>query len=119
MKDWPGRLIREGRAPLALIALFGAMALVASLRSAPRPKPEVVLHPDSNASEVAHIARIIERDALKLMALPGVHGVAEGRMPDGRPCILLLVQDPGAPGLPKEIEGIPVRLEQSDRIRGL
>ena len=124
MKDWLGRLIREGRAPLALIALFGAMALVASLRTAPRPAPEVTTQmapsrPDPNASTVAHITRIIESQATRLMELPGVHGVAEGRMPDGRPCILLLVENPDAPGLPKEIEGIPVRLDRTEEIRGL
>jgi hypothetical protein len=125
MKNRLGRLIREGRAPLALIALVLATALVVKLRgTAPRPTPEVIPEmtpspPDSNAQASGHIARIIEAQAATLMAIPGVHGVAEGRTPDGRPCILLLVQNLDAPGLPREIEGIPVRLDQSEEIRGL
>jgi len=125
MKDWLRRLIREGRAPLALIALALAIALVVKLRgTAPRPAPEVIPEmtptpPDSNAQASAHIAHIIATQAAALMALPGVYGVAEGRMPDGRPCILLLVENPDAPGLPREIEGVPVRLDRSEEIRGL
>jgi hypothetical protein len=113
MKDRLGRLIREGRAPLALIALLAALVFAVCVRT--QPKVTKMAPPDSNAS--AHIARLIEMHAARLMAIPGVHGVAEGRMPDGRPCILLLAEDPNDPALPKELEGFPVRVQQSDTLR--
>jgi hypothetical protein len=76
--------------------------------------------PDSNQAVSARIAEIIKTQAARLMAIPGVHGVAEGRTPEGRPCILLLVQDPDAPALkslPRELEGIPVQFDTTDSIR--
>ena len=126
-----GRLIRTGRAPLALIALialFALLAFVANRRTAPRPAAMDSLMtepssgpPDSNAVASARIAKIIETQAARLMALPGVHGIAEGRTaPDGRPCILLLVEDPTSPAmrkLPKELDGFPIRFDKTDSIR--
>jgi hypothetical protein len=113
MKDRLGRLIREGRAPLALIALLAAVLFAVCVRS--QPKVTKMASPDSNAS--AHIARLIETQAARLMAIPGVHGVAEGRTPDGRPCILLLAENPDDPALPKELEGVPVIVQRSDSLK--
>ena len=124
-----GRLIRAGRAPLALIALFALLAVFASRRTAPRPAVVDSLMteppsgpPDSNAAASERIAKIIETQAARLMALPGVHGIAEGRTPDGRPCILLLVEDPNSPAmreLPKELDGFPIRFDTTDSIRAI
>ena len=112
MKNRLGRLIREGRAPLALIALLAAVLFAVCVRTQSRTTK--MAPPDSSA----RIARLIEVHAARLMAIPGVHGVAEGRTPDGRPSILLLVEDPHAPGLPREIEGVPVTFQQADSLKG-
>ena len=119
-----GRLILRGWAPFALLVL---LALPACRRDAPRPaavdsamKPTG--SPDSNQAASARIAEIIRTQAARLMAIPGVHGVAEGRTDDGRPCILLLVEDPHAPAvksIPGELESFPVRFSLTDSIRAM
>lgn len=120
MKAVTGRLILRGWAPLALCLLI---ALPACKRTSPRPASvdsAMTEKPDSNADASARTAAIIAAHAARLMAVPGVHGVAEGRTKDGRPCILLLVEDPNAPevrALPTELEGFPVRFDVSDSIR--
>jgi hypothetical protein len=54
-----------------------------------------------------------------LMAIPGVTAVAESQLGDGRPCILVLVVKL-TPELrakvPPDIEGWPVRVEESGEI---
>ena len=102
-------------APVAFSLLF---ALAGCRQQAPRRAPvETMMAQDSSASD--HIGTIIATQSGALMELPGVHGVAEGRTPDGKPCILLLVDDPAAPGLPRSIEGFPVVLHRTGPIRAL
>jgi len=128
MLDRLRRLIREGRAPLALIALVLAIAFVVKLRGkAPRPAPDSLevqmsqpTPPDRGPT--AAIAAVIESEAPRLMAIPGVHGMAEGRTADGRPCILLLVEDPNSPALrelPDSLGGYPVQFDVTDTIKFL
>jgi len=130
MPNGLGRLILRGWAPLALIALFALFALLASLvsrRTAPRPSAVesmvTGIEPsDSNQAASARIGTIIATQAGQWMELPGVHGVAEGRTADGKPCILLLVEDPDTPALralPREYEGFPIRFDVTDTLRGL
>ena len=78
--------------------------------------------PDSSRYGTKRIAELIARRSAELMAIPGVHGVAEGRTADGVPCLLILVQDSRSPAvraLPHELEGIPVRLDVTDSIRAI
>jgi len=57
-----------------------------------------------------------------LMAIPGVTAVAESRLANGRPCILVLVVGM-TPQLrdriPREIEGWPVRVDVSGEIKAM
>ena len=108
-KGRPGRL---GRAPLVML---GLLLLPGCKRATP--------HADSVMSESAtpdpRVAAIIARESARLLALPGVHGVAEGRTKDGRPCVMLLA-DPGMESkLPREIDGVPVTVLASGPIRAL
>ena len=118
MKRFPGRPILAGRAPL-LLALALLAAGCARKASPPQTPSESIVTDTPRDDPSAHIATIISERSEQLMSLPGVHGVAEGRTADGTPCILLLVEDTGAKELPKEIDGVPVRLRQSGAIRGL
>jgi hypothetical protein len=56
-------------------------------------------------------AGVIRRHAMRLMALPGVIGLAEGRR-NGAPCLVVLVsrRGPEVGPIPSAIEGIPVRV---------
>jgi hypothetical protein len=56
------------------------------------------------------------------MKLPGVMGTAESRLPDGRPCILVMVEGltPDLKArLPKALEGWPVHVEVTGPIRAM
>jgi hypothetical protein len=66
------------------------------------------------------IQKAMEAHVDKLMAIPGVVGVAIGALEDGRPCILVLVVKKTAENrksIPAEIEGYPVKIEESGVIR--
>ena len=63
-----------------------------------------------------------EENIPALMARPGVVGVAIGAADDGTPCIVVYVAtaaDSAALGLPRELEGHPLRIEVSGEIRPL
>ena len=56
------------------------------------------------------------------MAIPGVVGTAESRLPDGRPCILVLVTrltPELEQRIPASVEGWPVRIEESGEIHAM
>ena len=58
------------------------------------------------------VAAVLARHRSRLMAVPGVVGVAEGAR-GGRPCILVLVghRTPALEAaVPAELEGVPVEL---------
>lgn len=60
-------------------------------------------------------ADVVRRNADRLMALPGVVGVAEG-LTDGRPCVLVLVARRTAAidaGIPPLLEGLPTRIVET------
>ncbi len=60
-------------------------------------------------------ADVVRRNADRLMALPGVVGVAEG-LTDGRPCVLVLVARRTAAidaGIPPLLEGLPTRVVET------
>lgn len=66
------------------------------------------------------IEKAMEAHVDELMAIPGVVGVAIGALKDGRPCILVLVVRKTAENrrlIPAEIEGYPVKIEESGEIR--
>ena len=60
------------------------------------------------------LSEVLASHTPALMAMPGVVGTAEARLPDGRPCILVMVADSAAArraGLPSDLEGWPVSVE--------
>ena len=57
-----------------------------------------------------------------LMKVPGVVGTAESLLDDGRPCILVMVArltPELKKRIPAEIEGWPVRVQETGEIRAL
>jgi len=68
------------------------------------------------------LAEVLAAHTPDLMALPGVVGTAESRMPDGRPCVLVMVVK-STPELraklPRELEGWPVRVDETGEIRAM
>ena len=59
------------------------------------------------------IKGVLKKHADKLMAVPGVIGVAEGES-EGRPCIIVFVMDKNSESLkhlPHDIEGYMLKLE--------
>lgn len=68
------------------------------------------------------IAAVLADHSPGLIAIPGVTAVAESRLPDGRPCVLILVArlTPELRSrLPRELEGWPVVVEESGEIRAM
>jgi hypothetical protein len=112
MKSGLGRPGLLGWAPVALLLLaLGCQ----EPRGDARPPTE---SEQRMASE--RIDAILKRYAPEWLRIPGVTGVAEGRTPEGVPCVLVLAASrKQAAAIPDEIEGIPVRFQESDSIRAL
>lgn len=71
---------------------------------------------------VDDLGPVVERHAEELMRRPGVTGVAVGALDDGTPCILVLVLEDTEQirsGLPKTVEGHPVKIMVSGTIEPL
>ena len=68
------------------------------------------------------VKRVMDAHVDELMAIPEVVGVAVGALEDGKPCILVLVVQKTAENrklIPREIEGYPVKIEESGEIRAM
>jgi len=68
------------------------------------------------------IKRVMDAHVDELMAIPGVVGVAIGALEDGKPCILVLVAKKTSENratIPPEIEGYPVKIEETGEIRAM
>ena len=73
--------------------------------------------PDREAALPDPVAGVIARHAPRLMALPGVTGIGEGRSA-GAPCIILyLSPESVAAGLPAELDGYPVIIRRAGPFR--
>lgn len=66
-----------------------------------------------------HVKEVQERNALKLIAKPGVVGTAIGLNEKGRHIILIFLEKPGVTGIPNELEGVPVKQKVSGKIYAL
>ena len=67
------------------------------------------------------IKEVLKRHADKLMAVPGVVGVAEGKS-HGKPCIRVFVADSNSEALkllPENLEGYLLNIEESGEFRAL
>ncbi len=70
----------------------------------------------------APLTEVLARHTPELMRMPGVVGTAESRLPDGRPCILVMVarRTPElARALPATLEGWPVKVEETGEIHAM
>lgn len=99
-----------------------AIALALAVLAAPCPGCK---KPPSNERGVPivpgeDVKKTMDAHSHALMAISGVVGVAIGALEDGRPCILVLVVKETAENrklIPAEIEGYPVKIEESGVIR--
>ncbi len=67
------------------------------------------------------IEEVIARHSRDLMAIPGVVGTAEGKC-GGKPCIKVYVKKKTpalAAKIPERIEGYPVEIEETGRLKAL
>jgi hypothetical protein len=68
------------------------------------------------------LTEVLAAHTPELMKLPGVVGTAEARTKDGRPCISVMVArlTPELRAqLPRELEGWPVRIDETGEIRAM
>jgi hypothetical protein len=68
------------------------------------------------------ITDVVRLRAGEIMALPGVVGLGEGRLPDGRTCVrIFLAREDRAlrAQLPRTLDGYPVDVEVTGEIRAL
>lgn len=68
------------------------------------------------------INQVVDNNAPRLMAIPGVTGVAVGALDDGTPCVMVLIledSDEIKSQLPKTLEGHPVTTFVSGKIEPL
>jgi len=63
-----------------------------------------------------HVKEVQERSTLKLMAKPGVVGTAVGLNDKGRHDVIVLLENDKVPGIPQELEDVPVRRIVSGKI---
>jgi hypothetical protein len=92
----------------ALVAVgivFFAAQLVAITAAAADPQP--------NARAIERVMQVQDRHTGTLMALPGVVGTATGLDAAGNGVVKVFLAKGGVPGIPANLEGVPVVLEVS------
>ncbi|HEY7407646.1 MAG TPA: CARDB domain-containing protein [Gemmatimonadaceae bacterium] len=82
----------------------------------PTPPPRVE---SSRTSEVRLAVKAQDRHRDALLSVPGVVGTAVGLMPNGRPGVRVFVTSSSTRGVPRAIDGIPVRAEVTGLIMAL
>ena len=95
--------------------VFLAVALAAAWAQSNGALPNKTVMPSKTIAEVLH------KHADRLLAIPGVVGVAQG-LCDGQPCIkvyLIKMTPELTEKIPKLIEGFPVDFEETGEIRAL
>jgi hypothetical protein len=103
-------------APLAVCVVIISLAHVAGCGTDSREGKE------SERMPIDDIKNVMEAHVDELMAIPGVVGVAIGALEDGRPCIrVMLAEDTRElrDKIPSELDGYPVDIEVTGRIRAL
>ena len=98
---------------LRYLAIFIAAALLGAAAGCTMSQAKMGKNANANAVLTAHSAELMKR--------PGVVGVYLGLMPDEKTeCIrVMLKAKEFSSGIPKQIEGIPVRLDIGGEIRPL
>lgn len=83
---------------LVAVAVFGLLALSG-----------VLLAQGRSEEALEHARAVQERHTNALMAKPGVVGTAVGLGQSTQPVVLVLLEHGGVPGIPEQLEGVPVR----------
>jgi len=83
---------------LVAVAVFGLLALSG-----------ILLAQGRSDWAFERVKEVQERHTKNLMAKPGVVGTAIGLNDNGRHVVMILLEKPGVPGIPNELEGVPVR----------
>ncbi|MHC4440599.1 MAG: fibronectin type III domain-containing protein, partial [Planctomycetota bacterium] len=65
------------------------------------------------------VKEVQERHALKLMTKKGVVGAAIGLNEKGKHIVLVFLEKPGVAGIPKDLEGVPVKQKVTGKIYAL
>lgn len=81
-----------------VVAVFGLVAL-----------PGILFAQGSSADAFDRVAEVQARHTDALMAKPGVAGTAIGLGQGAQPVLLVLLEYGGVPGIPQDLEGVPVR----------
>jgi hypothetical protein len=106
---------RQRCATLALLVTLLVAIGIAGCR--PSTEKETVTPAPSRT-----LTEVLAAHTPELMAIPGVVGTAESRLDDGRPCVLILVKrltPELRERLPKQLEGWPVKIEESGEIHAM
>jgi hypothetical protein len=61
--------------------------------------------------QVQAVMAVQNRNTGKLMSIPGVVGTGIGAGEDGRPVVTVFTMHPGVENIPKDLEGVPVRVK--------
>ena len=110
----------RSRAALPLVMAAAALWFGCSEESdgpaGPRIQPQFGL---VQRQEVQRAIAVQERFTPALMRNPGIVGTAVGLLPNGRAAVRVFVDNPNAPPLPAELEGVAVVREVSGPFRAL
>ena len=120
--DRPPPFVRAARAAahrLARGAVLALVLVVPGLHTGCRPRGsgEAV-----TATPARPLADVLAARTPEWMKLPGVVGTAESRLDDGRPCILVMVvrlTPELRRSIPGNVEGWPVRIEETGEIHAM
>ena len=66
------------------------------------------------------IKEVIQKHSGEIMSIPGVEGIYQGETGEGKPCIKVMVEtkaDSIKNGIPESLEGYPVIIEVSGKIK--
>ncbi len=83
---------------LVVVAIFGLLVL-----------SNVLLAQGNSENAFERVREVQERHTARLMAIDGVEGTAIGLGQGAQPVVLVLLEYGGVPGIPEELEGVPVR----------
>jgi hypothetical protein len=101
---------------IPFLVIITALMIVCGCEEKMNTKHDSAQKPDS----AGRVAAIMAAHTGELMAIRGVVGVYEGALEDGSHCIAVMVDTTGGDSskkIPKDIEGIPVRIEHSGPIQ--
>jgi hypothetical protein len=106
----------------ARVGPIAAAACALVLATVPGCRPETAARQETQTMPTRPIETVLADHTPRLMSLPGVIGTYQGALESGRPCIVVLLLHGHADtrkSIPRELEGHPVIVEETDPIRPL